>query len=188
MFLSQHDLGVVVMVSMVAGVVAVGFGWVLGRQVAAGSLALRQAARSLGDDDGGYCSPAGPMAAELAALSRELAATSQKLTESRERERAMEQSRRELVAWVSHDLRTPLAGLRAMAEALEDGIAAEPSRYHRQILSEVARLAGMVDDLFELSRIESGALPMSPGQIALDDLISDAVASTEALARARVCD
>jgi signal transduction histidine kinase len=185
MFLSPHDLGVVVMVCVVAGAVAVGFGCLLGRQVAAGSLALRRAARSLGDDGGGYCSPAGPMAAELAALSRELAATSQKLTESRERERAMEQARRELVAWVSHDLRTPLAGLRAMAEALEDGIAAEPNRYYRQIRSEVARLAGMVDDLFELSRIESGALPLSPGQIALDDLISDAVASTEALARAR---
>jgi signal transduction histidine kinase len=89
------------------------------------------------------------------------------------------------VAWVSHDLRTPLAGLHAMAEALEDGIAADPDRYHRQIRAEVVRLARMVDDLFELSRIEAGALPLSPGQIALEDLISDALDSTEALARAR---
>jgi signal transduction histidine kinase len=125
------------------------------------------------------------MMAELAALSRELGETSEKLKASREREHALDQSRRQLVAWVSHDLRTPLAGLHAMAEALEDGIAAEPARYHRQIRAEVARLARMVDDLFELSRVQAGTLRFSPGQIALEDLINDAMDSTEALARAR---
>jgi signal transduction histidine kinase len=87
------------------------------------------------------------------------------------------------VAWVSHDLRTPLAGLRAMAEALEDGLAADPPRYHKQMRAEAERLATMVDDLFELSRIHSGALQLAPDQIALDDLVSDVLASTEALAR-----
>jgi signal transduction histidine kinase len=185
MFLSRHDLGVVVMVCMVAGVVAVCFGGLLGRQVEKSSLALRQAARSLSDGDGGYRSPPGPMTAELAELSRELTATGEKLKESREREHALEQSRRQLVAWLSHDLRTPLAGLCAMAEALEDGIAADPVRYHRQIRAEVGRLAGMVDDLFDLSCLESGILPLALGQIALDDLVSEALASTEALAQAR---
>jgi signal transduction histidine kinase len=185
MFLSPHDLSVVVMVCMVAAVVAAVFGCLLGQQLEASSLALRQAARSLGDQDGGYRSPAGPMTAELAALSRELAETSEKLRESRLREQALEQSRRQLVAWVSHDLRTPLAGLHAMAEALEDGIAAQPARYHRQIRAEVGRLARMVDDLFELSRIQAGTLRLSPARIALEDLINDALASTEALARAR---
>lgn len=184
MFLSPHDLRVVVMVCVVAAVVAIGFGGLLGRQVEASSLALRQAARSLDDEDGGYRSPAGPMTAELAALSRELAVTGERLKAARERERALEQSRRQLVAWVSHDLRMPLAGLRAMAEALEDGIAAEPDRYHRQIRAEVGRLASLVDDLFELSRIQSGTLGLSPGQVALEELVSDALASTEALARA----
>jgi signal transduction histidine kinase len=170
---------------MVAAVVAVGFGCLLGRQLEASSLALRQAARSLGEEDGGYRSPAGPMTAELAALSRELAVTSERLRQSREREEALDQSRRQLVSWVSHDLRTPLAGLHAMAEALEDGIASEPHRYHRQIRAEVGRLGALVDDLFELSRIEAGTLRLSPGQISLDDVINDALASTEALARAR---
>jgi signal transduction histidine kinase len=185
MFVSPHDLGVVVMVCLVAAVIAAGFGALLGRQVEAGSRALRRAARSLGDQDDGYRSPAAPLTAELAALSRELAVTGEKLKESRAREHALEQSRRQLVAWVSHDLRTPLAGLHAMAEALADGIASDPDRYHRQIRAEAVRLARMVDDLFELSRIEAGALPLSPGQIALEDLISDALDSTEALARAR---
>ena len=107
------------------------------------------------------------------------------LEESREREHAMGQSRRELMAWVSHDLRTPLAALYAMAEALVDGRARDPDRYHRQIRTEVARLAWMVDDLLELSRIEAGMLPLSSRQVTLEDLIDDVLASTEAIALAR---
>jgi signal transduction histidine kinase len=185
MFLSQHDLGVVVMVCVIAGILASAFGWLLGRQIESGSAALRRAARSLGDEPGQFRAPARPLAAEFAALSRELTDTSAKLAKSRAREQALEQSRRQLVAWVSHDLRTPLAGLRAMAEALEDGLAADPPRYHKQIRAEAERLATMVDDLFELSRIQSGSLQLSSDQIALDDLVSDVLASTEALARER---
>jgi signal transduction histidine kinase len=184
MFLSQHDLGVVVMVCIIAGMVAFAFSWLLGRQVASDSTALRQAARSLGDA-GQFRPPALPLAAEFAALSGELADTSAKLAKSRARERALEQSRRQLVAWVSHDLRTPLAGLRAMAEALEDGLATDPPRYHKQMRAEAERLATMVDDLFELSRIQSGTLQLAPDKIALDDLVSDVLASTEALAGER---
>jgi signal transduction histidine kinase len=185
MFLSQDDLGVVVMVCIIAGVVAFAFSWLLGRQVVSASSALRRAARALGDEAGSFRPPAQPLAAEFAGLSRELEDTSAKLAQSRARERALEQSRRQLVAWVSHDLRTPLAGLRAMAEALEDGLAADPPRYHKQIRAEAERLASMVDDLFELSRIHSGTLHLSPDQIALDDLVSDVLASTEALAGER---
>ena len=185
MFLSQHDLGVVVMVCIVAGIVAFTFSWLLGRQVESGSAALRQAARSLGDGAGQFRPPVLPLTAEFAALSRELTDTSAKLAKSRAQERALEQARRQLVAWVSHDLRTPLAGLRAMAEALEDGLAADPPRYHKQIRADAERLATMVDDLFELSRIHSGTLQLSSDQIGLDDLVSDVLASTEALARDR---
>jgi signal transduction histidine kinase len=185
MFLSRHDLGVVVMVCIIAGVVASAFSWLLGRPVTSGSAALRQAARSLGEGPGQFRVPAQPLAAEFAALSQELADTSAKLARSRARERALEQSRRQLVAWVSHDLRTPLAGLRAMAEALEDGLAADPPRYHKQMRAEAERLATMVDDLFELSRIHSGTLHLTLDEITLDDLVSDVLASTEALARER---
>ena len=185
MFLSRHDLGVVVIVCVIAGLVASAFSWLLGRQVESGSAALRQAARSLGDEAGQFTPPVQPLAAEFAALSSELADTSAKLARSRARERALEQSRRQLVAWVSHDLRTPLAGLRAMAEALEDGLAADPPRYHKQIRAEAERLAFMVDDLFEVSRIHSGTLQLSHDEITLNDLVSDVLASAEALARGR---
>ncbi|HEX4832807.1 MAG TPA: HAMP domain-containing sensor histidine kinase [Trebonia sp.] len=185
MFLSGHDLGVVTMVCVVAGIVASAFGWLLGRRIESGSLALRRAARSLGDEAGQFRAPDQPLAAEFAALSSELAETSVKLASSRARERTLEQSRRQLVAWVSHDLRTPLAGLRAMAEALEDGLATDPPRYHKQIRAEAERLTIMVDDLFELSRIHSGTLQLSVDLITLDDLVSDVLASNEALAGKR---
>ncbi|MEU6574132.1 HAMP domain-containing sensor histidine kinase [Streptomyces sp. NPDC046805] len=183
MFLSPHDLTVVTTVVAMAAAVSLATALLLGRWVVARSRELTDAARSFGDG-GAFAAPAGPATAELDALSRELAATSARLAESRERERALETSRRELVAWISHDLRTPLAGLRAMSEALEDGVAADPDRYLKQIRTEVERLNDMVGDLFELSRIHAGTLPLSPSRMSLYDLVGDALAGADALARA----
>ncbi|MDN3245921.1 HAMP domain-containing sensor histidine kinase [Streptomyces sp. ZSW22] len=182
MFLSPHDLSVVTTVVAMAAVVSLATALLLGRWVVARSRELAAAARSFGDS-GDYAAPATPATAELDALSRELAATSARLGESRERERALETSRRELVAWISHDLRTPLAGLRAMSEALEDGVATDPDRYLRQIRTEVERLNDMVGDLFELSRIQVGALLLAPSRISLYDLVGDALAGADPLAR-----
>jgi signal transduction histidine kinase len=106
-------------------------------------------------------------------------------TEERARADQAEQTRRDLVAWVSHDLRTPLAGMRAMAEALEDGVAEDPARYHRQMRTEVDRLSGMVDDLFQLSRIHAGSLQLAREQIAMQDVVGDVLAGVEPLAAAR---
>ncbi|HTF55070.1 MAG TPA: HAMP domain-containing sensor histidine kinase, partial [Pseudonocardia sp.] len=100
--------------------------------------------------------------------------------EARERERAAEASRRELVAWISHDLRTPLAGIRAMAEALADGVVSSPREvagYANRIGGESNRLAGMVDDLFELSRITAGALRLTMSQVALREVVSDVLSA-----------
>ena len=118
-------------------------------------------------------------------LGRQLAADAMWAEEMRVRERQMEASRRELVAWVSHDLRTPLAGLRAMAEALEDGVVTDPETvadYHRRIRVETDRMASLVDDLFELSRINAGALRLSLASVSLGDVVSDAVASATPVA------
>jgi signal transduction histidine kinase len=121
-------------------------------------------------------------------LGRRLAADAVWASQVRERERQVEQSRRELVAWVSHDLRTPLAGLRAMAEALEDQVVDDPASvadYHRRIRAEVDGMTQLVDDLFELSRINAGALRLSLDTVSLGDVVSDAVASAGPVARAR---
>jgi signal transduction histidine kinase len=121
-------------------------------------------------------------------LGHRLAAEAVWASRLREEERRAETSRRELVAWVSHDLRTPLAGLRAMAEALEDGVVADPhtvKQYHVRIRAEADRMAQLVDDLFELSRIQAGAIRLSMSRLALGDVVSDALASAAPVAQAR---
>jgi signal transduction histidine kinase len=106
--------------------------------------------------------------------------------QARDRERAAEAARRELVAWISHDLRTPLAGIRAMAEALADGLVVRPpevASYAARISDESTRLSGMVDDLFELSKITAGALRLTLSAVPMRDVVSDSVAAALPVAR-----
>ena len=102
----------------------------------------------------------------------------------REQERTAERYRRELVAWVSHDLRTPLAGIRAMAEALSDRVVegADTTRYANQILRETDRVSTLVDDLFEMSKINAGALRLDLEPLDLRELIDEVLAARRAQA------
>lgn len=123
---------------------------------------------------------------EVKELARQVDMLSGTLYELRTRERGLENSRRELVAGVSHDLRTPLAAVSALAEALDDGLVsteAEVAQYHRRIRKEIDRISELVDDLFELSRIEAGSLQLQLELVALDDLISEALAQAAPLAQ-----
>ena len=170
-----------------AGVTGLAVALVTGRSVCRATKRLLGAVREVGDS-GIYTPPPIALPAELAGLSDGLAETHDRLGRARAREQAMEASRRELVAWVSHDLRTPLAGLRAMAEALEDEVVTDPrevSRYHSQIRAETDRLSAMIDDLFQLSKIHAGALRLSPRLVGLGDVISEVVVSAEPVARAK---
>ncbi len=188
MFLSEHDLWALGVILVAAGVVGVASALVLGRRVGAASKALVDVARRLGERD---ARPAGPGPAapqELARLHRELDLTSQRLEQARAREQALDSSRRELVAWVSHDLRTPLAGIRAIVEALEDGVVDDPAtiaRYYSTLRGEADRLAELVDDLFELSRAQAGVLELHIERVSLRDLVSDALAGASPVAAAK---
>lgn len=188
MFLSDHDFEVLILVSIVVAVLMAGVSGFLANNLAEESRILTAQTRAIGDvralND--LAEPTSTrLSTEFAGLGRELEAARQRLAESHDREAALETSRRELIAWVSHDLRSPLAGIRAMAEALEDGVAEDPARYRKQIRMEVDRLAGMVDDLFELAVIQAGALKLSLDRISLSDLVSDTLAGADAIARER---
>jgi signal transduction histidine kinase len=183
MFLSAHDFAVVLWVCLVAGLVAAVVALVLGGALARWSRSLASEARRLGDE--GHLESHGSGPAEFRDVSAQLTLTSRKLAESREREQRLEESRRELVSWVSHDLRTPLAGMRAMTEALEDGLADDPPRYLRLIRADVDRMVRLVDDLFELSRIHAGVLQLNLEEVALADVVSEAIAGADPVARAR---
>ena len=93
-------------------------------------------------------------------------------------------TRRELVAWASHDLRTPLANMQAMLEALEDGLG-EPSEYVPVLREQVRILSLLVDDLFELARIDAGALTLEMHRLPVAPVISSSIRSVEAEARSR---
>lgn len=187
MLISEHDLGVVTLVTIGAAVIALVVAMALAAALTRFSAALRADVRRVGEggEAGAAASATARVPAEFRALAEELDDMQARLAESRSREARVETARRELVSWVSHDLRTPLAGLRAMTEALEDGVAPDPARYHRQIRAEVDRMSRMVDDLFELSRIHAGVLPMAPEPLPLDDLVSEAIAAAEPVARAQ---
>ena len=190
MFISAHDLRALLVVTVAAGPVGLVTALALGERVAGASQRLGDLAQRIGDDGpatlSGKVPHGGP--SELVRLAGELEAALARLAETRKQAAAAEDSRRQLVAWVSHDLRTPLAGIRAMVEALEDGVVDDPetvARYYRTMGRETERLAGLVDDLFELSRIQAGAVNLDLEQIALDELVSDAVAGVSLAAEAK---
>jgi signal transduction histidine kinase len=181
MFLSDHDLEVVLWVVVVAGVVAIAVSVVVGTAFSRWSRTVREEARRFGESGRYEAGSGGP--AELQEISDQLALTARRLQESRGREQRLEESRRELVSWVSHDLRSPLAALRAMTEALEDGMVDDPDRYHHRIRAEVDRMVRMVDDLFELSRIHAGVLSLNLQPVAVGDIVSEALAGADPVAR-----
>ncbi len=183
MLISDHDRQVILIVTSAAAVVSLGVALLLAAALVRWSRDLQADVRRVGHGAAPSAQRRGP--AEFRELADELSGANERLGEARERERRLEESRRELVSWVSHDLRTPLAGIRAMAEALEDGMAGDPPRYHRQIRGEVDRMVTMVDDLFELSRIHAGQLTVTPQTIVLGDLVSEAIAAADPVARAR---
>ncbi len=138
-------------------------------RIAAGEYSYRlDAAATAGDD-------------ELAQLARWFNLMADGVEVAFERQRAAESERREVITAVSHDLRTPLASVRAMIEAIDDGIVCDPgaiARYHQSIRGELRHLTSLLDDLFELSRIESGALALNREPMNIEDIISDALQSS----------
>jgi signal transduction histidine kinase len=117
---------------------------------------------------------------ELAQLAEDFNRMAAALQQAAVHEREVEQARRELVAAVSHDLRTPLAVVRALLEAVIDGIVANPemeARYLRSAQAEILHLNQLVDDLFELAQIDAHVLHLTLERASLRDLISDTLSS-----------
>ncbi|MCP5029512.1 MAG: two-component sensor histidine kinase [Actinomycetia bacterium] len=177
MFLATPDVGSLMMVAVAAGTVGVVMAVSVGSRIDQASRYVTELTRRIGEGAPAQVD-ARPPTREFAALASELETMAGRLDESRQRERQLEQARRQLVAWVSHDLRTPLAGIRAMVEAIQDGVVDDRptiDRYHTQMGAAVETLSSLVDDLFELSRIEAGALDLHRQEIDLADLVSETV-------------
>ena len=183
MLVSWRDWRTLLALTAFSALVTAAAAYAVARRLARDNESLRSAIAEF--REGRVPSAAGPpVTAQVAQIRDELRTTAAALHASRERERALESSRRELVSWVSHDLRTPLAGLRAMAEALEDGVVDDPELYFKQMIAAVDRLNRMVEDLFDLSRIQAGAASQSTEHISMPALVADCVAALEPLASA----
>jgi signal transduction histidine kinase len=178
MFFNQdHDLQLLVLLLLFAAVVSITLGATLARALAQRVSALHQGAHALAQ--GNLTARVQTNGSdELTALAHEFNQMADQLAAGvAERER-LELARRELIAAVSHDLRTPLTSLRAMTEALTDGLVEEPEmakRYLTTMRSQINHLSRLIDDLFELAQIDAGALKLELQRVSPNDLVSDAI-------------
>ncbi|HET7273370.1 MAG TPA: ATP-binding protein, partial [Rubrobacter sp.] len=175
MFISEHDRSLLLTMLLFASLLAVGFSLYGAVPLARRVEQLRRGTAQLA---GGNLRAKVPVEGhdELAALAADFNLMAQDLAEASAREEEAERARRDLIAAVSHDLRTPLASTRALIEAVADGVVEDPetrARYLASARSELEKLGRLVDDLFELSRIDAGALRLNLEEASLRDLISD---------------
>jgi signal transduction histidine kinase len=175
MFSSGHDM-TLLFVAAASSSAAVFAGLLIARSISTPVRRLRAASQELAAGDLGARAPeSGPREiAELGVAFNEMAANLEKLFDVR----------RQLVAWASHDLRTPLASMQAMLEALEDGLV-EPKQYLSSLREQVRALSAIVDDLFELARIDAGVLTLELAEARLDPLVEACLRGLEPEAQAR---
>ena len=183
MFVSGHDAVVVSVMATLIGLVALRVGQIVSHGVTSDVEALRDGLNQVGEGERDIVVEVGGDD-ELADLAASVNSMITRLgTEEASREEA-DSARRRLVASVSHDLRTPLASLRLLVESIEDGVVTGETRdrYIGQLRGHVAVLTDLVDDLFELSRIEAGDIIWTMSRIEVDSLVGDTVEAMRAQA------
>lgn len=184
MFASQHDLLLATVLLLFAGGIAMSVGYFLSAALTDRIVTLNQAAQEIAK---GELSVRVPVTGndEMASLARTFNDMARQLQAADQKQRELEELRRNLIAWAGHDLRTPLASIQAIVEALADGVVEEPdtvNRYLRTAQREIRSLSHLIDDLFELAQLEAGGLRLEKGENSLSDLISDTIESFSELA------
>jgi signal transduction histidine kinase len=182
MFVSEHDATLVTVLLLYATGAGVASALVLARGTNEAVDRLDATAARLAEGD--LDARVGEVAAgrELDRLASTLDDMASRLQAARSREREGELMRRDLIGTVSHDLRTPLASLRAMVEAVDDGVVDDPSslaRYAGEMRRSIDQLVMLVDDLFELTQLDAGAIQAETRRARLVDVVRSAVAAVE---------
>ncbi len=177
MFISGHDLHLLFALSGYAFVTTLGPVGIMSRGLSGRIEAIESAARRVAAGELGARAPAEGRD-ELAALATEFNRMAGALEAAHARRDAIESSRRDLFAAISHDLRTPLASIRVSMEALVDGVVSDEAtreRYLRTACSEVERLSLLIDDLFELTMIDSGELQLRLETLHVEDVLAETI-------------
>jgi signal transduction histidine kinase len=185
MFISSHDLALLISLITFAFGISVFVSMASSGPVVAGIVELTQGVRRLSEGEMGTQVPV-RSDDEVGQLATAFNSMTLRLRESLEMQHGVEQARRELIAAVSHDLRTPLASIRAMVESLSDGVVTDEAtvnRYLHRTVSEVESLGQLINDLFELSQLDSGLLELKWESGSVDDVISDTLESMSAQAQ-----
>jgi signal transduction histidine kinase len=186
MYVSPHDGLMIAVLLLFAGGLAAYSVWALAQGALADVRSVRDRLRAVGDGSRDPFIATGARD-ELAELAEDASRMVAQLS-VREAERdAADAARRDLVAAVSHDLRTPLTSLRLLADAIEDDLVDADTRreYVEQMSFHLRALSALIDDLFELSRLEAGDLQWSMQQVQLAELVTEAVEAMRAQADAR---
>jgi signal transduction histidine kinase len=180
MFVSRDDATLVAVLVLYSVAAGVGVALVQARSIVGAVDRLVTTADSLADGD--LSARTGPLDAgpELDTLGRTLDGMAERLGNSIAHARDAETKRRELITAVSHDLRTPLADLRAMIEAIDDGVVEDlPSlrRYAAEMHRAVGSLVLLVDDLFELAQLDVAGIETEARRVPLHDVVRSALAA-----------
>ena len=184
MFVSEHDLLLAIVLLIFASGMAMVLGYFLSSTITSRIYLLKDAAEKLAKGELKTRVPINGRD-EISALANTFNQMAEQLETVDARQRELERLRADLIAWVGHDLQTPLASIRAILEALEDGVVDEPEtikRYLNTAQRDVRSLSVLIDDLFQMAQLETGGIPLDRAESSLSDLISDTLESFSALA------
>lgn len=187
MFVSEHDFLLLGLLLTFAAILSASFGYLLAASMAHSLALLQKGAQRIARGDFSARVHLTEVD-ELSEVAEAFNLMGDELQKSFARQRELEQARRDLIAAVSHDLRTPLTSIRAMIEALADGVVAEPEmvqRYYGTVRAQIQNLSGLINDLFELSQLETGQVQLAVEAVNMNDLLSDVLESMQAQAGAK---
>lgn len=190
MFIADEDVGLLLLLLLFGFILSLGLSWAVAGPCVAIIRTLEQGARHIARGDYSVRLPADVIAGkdELGQLGESFNSMAERVQESFERQREGEQAQRQFMAATSHDLRTPLTSIRAMVEAIDDGVVTDPAtiaRYIHTIRGETQHLSVLIDDLFELSRLDAGVLQLHRSSTWVDTLISDTLEAMHSAAAAK---
>jgi signal transduction histidine kinase len=184
MFINEHDLFLALVLLIFASGIAMALGYFQTNALTDRINKLEEASHTIANGELNVRIPVKGND-ELAELAKTFNQMAKKLEEAAAKQYEAERLRRDLIAWVSHDLQTPLSSIRAIIEALADGVVDDQvtiQRYLENAQKDIKALSVLIDDLFELAQIDAGGLNLIYDHISLSDLISDTLESFSQLA------